>query len=78
MSDTEYTINKHLAGACHLTLWAFMFLSPLTLWRGTGITIGQYLMYCVEPLFLLIVFYLNYIYLTPKFFVAGKHRYDLL
>lgn len=79
MSDSEFfTINKHLAGACHMTLWAFMFLSPLTFWRGTGITLGQYLMYCVEPLFLMIVFYVNYLYLAPKFFVAGKHRYDLL
>lgn len=71
-------LNKHLAAACHMTLWAFMFLSPLTYWRGTGITFEQYLMYCLEPLFLMIVFYLNYVYLAPKFFVAGKHRYDVL
>lgn len=71
-------MNKNLAGMCHLALWAFMFLSPLTLWRGTGIQLGQYLMYCVDPLFLMIVFYLNYLYLAPKFFVAGKHRYDVL
>ena len=61
-----------------MALWAFMFLSPLTYWRGTGITFEQYLMYCMDPLFLMIVFYLNYLYLAPKFFVAGKHRYDLL
>ena len=73
-----FTINKHLAGACHLALWAFLFLSPLTYWRGTGITFEQYLMYCMNPLFQVIVFYLNYLYLAPKFFVAGKHRYDLL
>ena len=73
-----FTINKHLAGACHMALWAFLFLSPLTYWRGTGITFEQYLMYCMDPLFLMIVFYLNYLYLAPKFFVAGKHRYDLL
>jgi sensor histidine kinase YesM len=35
-------------------------------------------MYCADPLFLMIVFYLNYLYLAPKFFVSGKHRYDLL
>ena len=73
-----FSMNKHLAGACHMALWAFMFLSPLTYWRGTGITFEQYLMYCADPLFLMIVFYLNYLYLAPKFFVAGKHRYDLL
>ncbi len=72
------SINKHLAGACHMALWAFMFLSPLTYWRGTGITLVQYLMYCMQPLMLMFVFYLNYLYLAPKLFVAGKHRYDLL
>jgi LytS/YehU family sensor histidine kinase len=32
----------------------------------------------MQPLFLMIVFYLNYLVLAPKFFVEGKHRYDLL
>ena len=71
-------MNRNLGFACHFLLWAYMFLSPLTFWRGTGITFGQYLMYCLDPFFLMIVFYLNYVYLAPKFFVAGKHRYDLL
>ena len=71
-------MNKHLAGLCHVALWAFLFLSPLTYWRGTGIKFVQYLMYCMQPLMLMIVFYLNYLYLAPKLFVSGKHRYDLL
>jgi len=71
-------MNKHLAGLCHVALWAFLFLSPLTFWRGTGIRFVQYLMYCMQPLMLMIIFYANYLYLAPRFFVAGKHRYDLL
>ena len=71
-------MNKHLAGLCHLALWAFMFLSPLTYWRGTGFKFPQYLMYCLQPAMLMFIFYLNYLYLAPKFFVSGKHRYDLL
>ena len=71
-------MNKNLAGACHMALWAFLFLSPLTYWRGTGFDIVHYLMTCMNPLFLMIVFYLNYLVLAPKLFVAGKHRYDLL
>ena len=78
MSKNFFSINKHIAGACHMALWAFMFLSPLTFWRGTGITLPHYLMTCMQPLLLLVVFYLNYFILAPKFFVAGKHRYDLL
>ena len=71
-------MNRKLAGLCHVALWAFMFLSPLTYWRGTGIKFVQYLMYCMQPLMMMMVFYLNYLYLAPKLFVSGKHRYDLL
>lgn len=71
-------MNKHIAGMCHIALWAFLFLSPLTYWRGTGFNGVHYLMTCMQPLFLMIVFYLNYLVLAPKFFVEGKHRYDLL
>ena len=71
-------MNRHIAGLCHVALWAFLFLSPLTYWRGTGIRFVQYLMYCMQPLMLMIIFYSNYLYLAPKCFVAGKHRYDLL
>ena len=74
----EFSMNKHVAGACHIALWAFMFLSPMTYWRGTGITLPHYLMICMQPLLLMVVFYTNYLYLAPKLFVAGKHRYDLL
>ena len=67
MSKKSYfDINKHLAGACHMALWAFLFLSPLTYWRGTGFHFMHYLMTCMTPLFQMIVF------------VRGKHRYDLL
>ncbi len=79
MSKGSYfDINKHLAGACHMALWAFLFLSPLTYWRGTGFHFMHYLMTCMTPLFQMIVFYLNYVVLAPKLFVRSKHRYDLL
>lgn len=73
-----FSMNRNIAGACHLAFVAFLFLSPLTYWRGTGFNAAHYLMTCMNPLFLMIVFYLNYIYLAPKLFVSGKHRYDLL
>ena len=71
-------MNRKLGAACHFALWAYMFLSPLTFWRGTGVTLPHYLMYCMQPLMLMIVFYLNYLLLAPKLFVAGKHRYDVI
>lgn len=71
-------MNKKLTVFLHVAFWAFMFLSPLTYMRGTGVTLVRYLMNCLSPMLMMIVFYLNYLWLTPKYFVAGKHRYYLL
>ena len=71
-------MNKHIAGMCHLAFWAFLFLSPLTYWRGTGFNFVHYMLTCMQPLVVMVMFYLNYLVLAPKLFVAGKHRYDLL
>jgi LytS/YehU family sensor histidine kinase len=61
-----------------MALWAFLFLSPLTYWRGTGFHFMHYLMTCMTPLLQMIVFYLNSVELAHKLFVSGKHRYDLI
>ena len=74
----KISMNRNIAGACHLTLWAFMFLSPLTFWRGREFNWTHYMMTCMQPLLLMVVFYANYLYLAPKYFVSGKHRYDLI
>ena len=71
-------MNKKLTIFLHVAFWGFMFLSPLTYMRGTGVTVINYLMNCVAPMLVMIVFYLNYLWLTPKYFVSGKHRYYLL
>lgn len=71
-------MNKKLTVFLHVGFWAFMFLSPLTYMRGTGVTLEKYLMNCMSPLLMMLVFYVNYLWLTPKYFVAGKHRYYLL
>ena len=71
-------LDQQLKYFMHVVFWAFMFLSPMQYFRGTGISIIQYLMNCMTPLLLMIVFYVNYIWLTPRYFVAGKHRYFLL
>ena len=55
-----------------------MFLSPLTYLRGNGMSILYYLMTCVSTLLMMVVFYVNYLWLTPKCFVIGKRRYYLL
>lgn len=70
-------MNKRLRLFLHVAFWAFMFLSPISYMRGEGVTLSQYLMYCMSPLLIMVVFYANYLWLTPRLFVAGKHRYFL-
>ena len=71
-------LNRKLKIFMHVVFWAFMFLSPMQYMRGTGMPMLQYLMNCMTPLLLMVVFYANYMWLTPSYFVAGKHRYYLL
>lgn len=71
-------MNKKLYIFLHVGIWAFMFLSPLTYLRGNGMSALHYLMTCVSPFLMMVVFYVNYLWLTPKCFVIGKRRYYLL
>ena len=68
-------LDKRLKTFMHIVFWAFMFLSPMQYMRGTGMSMIQYLMNCMSSLLLMVVFYANYKWLTPKYFVPGKHRY---
>ena len=68
-------MNKQLGPFLHLAFWAFMFLSPLSFMRGQGVTLLRYLATCMTPLLMMVIFYANYLWLTPRFFVAGKHRF---
>ena len=67
-------MNKKVYLFLHVAIWAFMFLSPLTYLRGNGMSALHYLMTCVSPLLMMVVFYVNYLWLTPKCFVIGKRR----
>ena len=71
-------IKKRLKVFLHIAFWAFMFLSPMQYMRGTGTSMLNYIMNCMSPLLMMVVFYANYKWLAPRYFVAGKHRYFLL
>ena len=71
-------LDRRIKAFLHVVFWAFMFLSPMQYMRGTGIPMLQYVMNCMSPMLLMVMFYANYIWLTPLYFVAGKHRYFLL
>ena len=46
--------------------------------RGNGMSMLHYLMNCMSPFLMMVVFYVNYFWLTPKYFVIGKRRYYML
>lgn len=71
-------MNRRIAILLHVAVWLLLFATPLTYMRGNGFSLLHYLMMCVSPLLLMIVFYLNYLWLTPNCFVKGRHRYYLL
>jgi len=71
-------INKRLKQFLHIAFWAYMFLSPMQFMRGTGMSMLQYLMNCMGQLLMMVMFYANYLRLTPRYFVEGKHRYFLM
>ena len=71
-------MNKRIVVLLHVALWAIMFLGPVSFLRSGSMTMTQYLMFSVSPLLMMVVFYMNYLWLTPRYFVTGKHRYYLL
>jgi len=71
-------MSRHLYLFLHVAIWAFMFLSPLTYLRGNGMSMLHYLMNCMSPFLMMVVFYVNYLWLTPRCFVIGKRRYYML
>ncbi len=67
-------MNKRTIILLHIAVWAMMFLSPLTLMhRGETFNLLKYAMVCVSPLALMVVFYINYLWLVPTF-LFGKDR----
>ena len=72
-------MNKRGEILVHIAVWVILFLTPLTfLNRGNGISPLLYVMTCMSPLLVMLVFYANYLWLTPTYFVTGKHRYYFL
>ena len=71
-------MNKRVVIFLHVALWSIMFLGPVSFLRSGNMTLVQFLLFCVSPLLMMVVFYMNYLWLTPYYFVIGKHRYYLL
>ena len=60
-------MNKRIIILAHIAVWAVLFLLPLTfLSRFSSFTLLQYLMSSMSPMLMMVVFYTNYLWLTPR------------
>ena len=63
----------------HTVAWAFVLISPLTFVHNVGdIRITSFLGMDFPQFMLCITFYINYLYLVPRYLLQGKHSEFLL
>lgn len=63
----------------HVAVWLILLLSPLMYFdHDSEFSIQRMLTFSVSPLMLVLVFYLNYLWLTPKFFANGKRSTHII
>lgn len=68
--------NKTTEWLVHIAIWAVMFIWPLMFMnRGNGVSARQMLFMSMAQLTLMVAFYTNYLWLTPKFFIGGNKRF---
>lgn len=69
-------MSKRTEFLVHAAVWLVMLLMPLTFVSRMGsINVVLYLMSSVSTLLLMVVFYANYLWLTPCYFATDKRRY---
>lgn len=62
----------------HGAVWIILFCSPLMyVSNDNPFNINRFLFFCMSPLMMAVVFYVNYLWLTPKYFAEGKHDYHI-
>ncbi len=68
--------NKTTECLLHVAIWAVMFVWPLMFMnRGNGVSALQILFMSMAQLTLMATFYINYAWLTPKFYIGGNKRF---
>lgn len=71
--------NTKLIYLIHVAIWTAMFISPqMFMNHGNGVGLRQFIYMSAAPMALMIVFYTNYLWLTPRFFVNGEKKYYLI
>lgn len=72
-------MSKKIVVLIHCAIWGMLLLSPLTFLRHENeFSYVRYAMFCVVPLVMMFVFYLNYLWLAPRFYFNRKERQKMI
>ena len=68
-------MSKRTLLLLHIAIWTVLFLSPLTYFNhGNTFVPLLYVMLCLSPLLIMVVFYINYLWLAPHCFMKGRKQ----
>ncbi len=77
----RFSIHKYLNRTdvaqylIHIAIWIVLFASPLMFFNhGEELNMLRYLRLSFAPLAIFIVFYINYFFLTPKYYIKGNKK----
>ena len=67
--------SKKVTFTIHAAIWTMIFISPMMIFgRKDDVSWQEMLCMGMSPLSLIVVFYVNYFILTPKYFIGGKRK----
>jgi len=68
-------MSKRTTILLHIAIWVVVFLTPMSFVNNeANFTLYMFVFVCTAPLSTIMVFYANYLWLTPKFFVKNEKR----
>lgn len=63
----------------HAAVWMILLFSPLVYVEHLNdLSIGRFIYFSVNPILIIIVFYVDYLWLTPKYYAQGKRKEHVL
>ena len=68
-------MNKNTTWILHVAVWLLLFLSPLMFSHEQTISLVRVAAFSIFPLCMMTVFYTNYLWLVPRYYIAHEERF---
>lgn len=68
-------MNKNTTWILHVAVWLMLFLSPLMFSHEQTISLVRVAAFSIFPLCMMTVFYTNYLWLVPRYYIAHEERF---